>query len=101
MIACAVPDDLILAHAVPLFMKSDKTETGNFRLVTILNIVSIFLERVIYNQFECILLQNQLLFEYQSGFKIGFSTDTCLTHLSDHIRFQSYGNGAAGSTKGL
>ena len=35
------------------------------------------------------MLQNKLLFEYQSGFRRIFSTDTCFTHLSDYIRFQT------------
>ena len=30
----------------------------------------------------------KLLFEYQSGFRRVFSTDTCLTHLSDNVCFQ-------------
>ena len=56
--------------------------------MSILNKVSKVLERVIYDQFEGFLLQNKLLFEYQSGFRRGFSTDTFHTHLSDYIRFQ-------------
>ena len=80
LITGVVPDDLKSARVVPLFKKSDKTETGNYRPVSILNIVSKVLERVIYDQFEGFLLQNKLLFEYQSGFRRGFSTDTCLTH---------------------
>ena len=85
VITGVVPDDLKSARVVPLF---NKTETGNCRPVSILNIVSKVLERVIYDQFESYLLQNKLLFEYQSGFRRGFSTDTCLDHLLDHIRFQ-------------
>ena len=88
LITGVVPDDLKSARVVPSFKKSDKTETGNYRPVSILNIVSKVLERVIYDQFEGFLIQNKLLFEYQSGFRRGFSTDTCLTHLSDYIRFQ-------------
>ena len=88
MITGVVPADLKSARVVPLFKKNDNTETGNYRPVSILNIVSKVLERVIYDQFEGYLLQNKLLFEYQSGFRRGFSTDTCLTHLLDHIRFQ-------------
>ena len=55
MITCVVPDDLKSAHMVPLYKKSDKTETDNNRPVPILNIVSKVLERVIYDQFECFL----------------------------------------------
>ena len=84
MITGGVPDDLKSA----LFKKNDNTENDNYRPVSILNIVSKVLERVIYDQYEGYLLQNKLLFEYQSGFKRGFSNDTCLTHLSDHICFK-------------
>ena len=88
MITSVVPDDLKSARVVPLLKKSDKTETGNYtyRPVSVLNIVSKVLERVIYDKFEGLLLQNNLLFEYQSGFMRGFSTDTCLTRLSDYIQ---------------
>ena len=37
---------------------------------------------------KVILLQNKLLYEYQPGLRRVFFTDTCLTHLSDHIRFK-------------
>ena len=41
---------------VPLLKKNDNTGTGNYRPVSILNIVSKVLERVIYDQFEGYLL---------------------------------------------
>ena len=95
MITGVVPDELKSARVIPLFKKNDNTETGNYRPVSILNIVSKVLERVIYDQFEGYLLQSKL-FEYQSGFRRGFSTDTCLTHLSDHIHFQMDKSNLAG-----
>ena len=40
-----------------------------------------------------ILGENNILYDFQSGFRGSFSTDTCLIHLSDHIRTQmSLGN---------
>ena len=89
IITAVVPNDLKSVRLVPLFKKNDNTETGNYRPVSILKTVSKkVLERVVYDQFESYLLQNKLIFEYQSGLRRGFSTSTCLTHLSDHIRFQ-------------
>ena len=64
-----VPDDLKSARVVPLFKKNDSTETGNYKPVSILNIASKIVERVIYDQFEGYLFKNKLLFEYQSGFR--------------------------------
>ena len=83
-----MPNDLKSACVVPLFKKNDNTETGNYRPVSVLNTESEVLERVGYDQFESYMLQNKLISEYQSGFRRGFSTSTCLTHLSDHTRFQ-------------
>ena len=40
---------------------------------------------------------NNLLFEYQSGFRSKFSTDTCLNHLLDYIK----GNSAKGLFTGM
>lgn len=42
-----------------------------------------------YNQLEKYIKDESLLYEFQSGFRPSFSTDTCLIHLSDHIRKES------------
>ena len=47
------------------------------------------LEKVFYTQLESHLVQNKLLYDYQSGFLQSFSTDCCLIHLLDFIKCQS------------
>ena len=83
-----VPDDLKTARVVPLFKKNDKTDVGNYRPVSILSTVSKIFERVIYDQLEEYLANKNVLYDYQSGFRKGMSTDTCLIHLTDFIRLQ-------------
>ena len=83
-----VPDDLKSARGVPHFKKNDKTEVGNYRPVSILSIISKVFERVVYDQIEGFLDQKKLLYKFQSGFRSRFSTDTCLIHLTDFIKFQ-------------
>ena len=83
-----MPDDLKSARLVPLFKKNDKTEVGNYRPVSILTIFSKVFERVVYDQVESYLDQKKLLYKFQSGFRSRYSTDTCLTHLTDFIKFQ-------------
>ena len=56
--------------------------------MSILSIISKVFERVIYDQFDAYLTEKKLLYKFQSGFRRDFSTDTCLIHLSDYIRFQ-------------
>jgi hypothetical protein len=88
LIQGSVPDDLKSARVVPLYKKNDKTEVGNYRPVSILSVISKVFERVVYDQIETYLKDKQLLYDLQSGFRTGFSTDTCLIHLSDYIRFE-------------
>jgi hypothetical protein len=80
-----IPDDLRAARVVSLLKKNDKTLVGNYRPVSILNIVSKFFERVVYDQISSYLKEMDILYKFQSGFRGVFSTDTCLTHLSDFI----------------
>ena len=79
-----------MARVVPLYKKNDKTDLGNYRPVSVLSVVSKVVERVVYNQVESYLNDNKLLYELQSGFRPGYSTDTALIHLTDYIK-KTYG----------
>ena len=83
-----VPDDLESARVVPLFKKNDKTEVGNYRPVTILSIISKVFDRVVYDQIQTYLDERKLLYNFQSGFRPRFSTDTCLIHHTNFIKIQ-------------
>ena len=83
-----VPEDLKSDRVVPLFKKNNKKEVGNYRPVSILTILSKVFERALYDQIEFFLDQRQLLYKFQSGFRSRYSTDTCLIHLTDYIKFQ-------------
>ena len=81
-------DDLKSARVVPIFKKNDKTEVGNYRRVSILSIISKVFERVVYDQLETYLDKEKLLYYLLSGFRPKYSTDTCMIHLTDFIKFQ-------------
>ena len=82
-----VPTEFKTAKVVPLYKKGDCNYEGNYRPVSILPIVSKIMERLVYNQFYKYLCDKNLFYEFQSGFRSGFSTDTALTYLCDKIRF--------------
>lgn len=84
-----VPEELKLARVKPLFKKNSRSEIGNYRPVSILCIISKILEKAVYKQLETYLIQNNLLYQFQSGFRSSYSTDTCLIHLFDHIKTQT------------
>ena len=64
VIQSCVPDELKSARVIPLLKKNDKTEVGNYRPVSILNVLSKSLERVIYDQLDDYLSSRDLLYKY-------------------------------------
>jgi hypothetical protein len=84
-----VPDELTMAKVKPLFKKNDRLKAENYRPVSILSIISKVLEKAVYKQLEKFLTSNNLMYEFQSGFRSSYSTDSCLIHLIDHIKSQT------------
>lgn len=81
-----VPTSFKVAKVVPLYKKGSKLDPGNYRPVSILPVLSKILERAVGVQLKDFLKRNNVLFENQSGFRDGFSTDTCTIGLTDYIR---------------
>ncbi|CAL4064309.1 unnamed protein product, partial [Meganyctiphanes norvegica] len=79
------PDEYKIGKVKPLFKKGNKTEVENYRPISVLCIMSKILEKAVYVQFEKYLSENNLLYDYQSGFRKGHSTDTCLIDLFDYV----------------
>lgn len=81
-----VPSQFKCAKVVPIYKKNDKFDVGNFRPVSVLSCMSKILERIVYDQLENYLKRFDILYEHQSGFRPGFSTGSCLIHLTDYIK---------------
>ena len=60
-----------------------------YRPVSILPVLSKVLEKAVNKQLREFLERSGILFEYQSGFRGGHSTDTCLINLTDRIRSET------------
>ena len=84
-----LPDDLKMARVVPIYKKNCKNDPSNYRPVTVLNVISKIFEKVIYDQVEVYLTENNVLYCLQSGFRRSYSTDTCLIHLTDKIKYET------------
>jgi hypothetical protein len=74
------------ARVIPIFKKGSRLDPGNYRPVSILTSISKVLERAVNTQLVDYLDSKNLFYEYQSGFRNKFSTDTCLIDLTDYIR---------------
>ena len=69
--------DKKVARVKPLHKKNSTLEAGNYRPVSILSVVSKILEKAVHSQLVKFLEQNNILFDFQSGFRSRFSTETC------------------------
>ena len=76
-----VQDEIKTARVIPLYKKNSKLEPGSYRLVSILSI----LEKAVLIQLKNYLKENDLFYQFQSGFRTSFSTVTCLTYCTDYI----------------
>ena len=81
-----VPSSFKQAKVIPLFKKGSKLDPGNYRPVSILSVLSKLLERAVCTQMNEYLEKRHILFENQSGFRGRYSTDTCLSDLTDYVK---------------
>ena len=79
------PSDCKIAKLKPLYKKGLKTNPENFRPISLLPLISKVIERIVYDQVDNFLLQNNILYNYLSGFKKNHSTDLYLSFLNDKI----------------
>jgi len=80
------PNDLKIARVIPIYKKGSKLDPGNYRPVSILGCLSKVMERIIFEQIDNYLKSQNLLYEFQSGFRKSHSTDSCLLFLTDYIK---------------
>ena len=60
-------------------------EPKNYRPISLLPLISKVLEKVIHDQMQTFLTDNNIIYCYQSGFRKFDSTDTCLSYLNNKI----------------
>ena len=69
----------------PIFKKRNKTDRSNYRPISLLPSVSKIIESVIHGQTNAFLLDEDILYNYQSGFWANHSTNLCLSFSIDKV----------------
>ena len=73
-----IPDDWREANVTPLFKKGKKADPGNYRPVSLTNVIGKTMERVVKEALTKYIESNKLLSDSQHGFRSGRSTQTNL-----------------------
>ena len=79
------PTDCQIAKLKPLFKNGSTTHPKNYRPISLLPLISKIIEKVIHDQTQEFLDANKILYKFQSGFRKGYSTDSCLSYLNNKI----------------
>ena len=79
------PTDCQIAKLKPLFKNGSTTHPKNYRPMSLLSLISKIIEKVIHDQTQEFLDANKILYKFQSGFRKGYSTDSCLSYLNNKI----------------
>ena len=82
-----VPQSLKIAKVIPLHKKGDKDKPGNYRPISLLSIFDKVLEKLMFSRLYSFIMQNDILYKYQFGFRKGFSTSLALIELLDTIYY--------------
>ena len=69
----------------PIFKKGNKTDPSNCRSISLLPVISKIIEKVVHYQTDAFLSDENILYNYQSGFRADHSTNLCLSFLTDKV----------------
>ena len=69
----------------PIFKKGKKTDPSNYRPISLLPVISKIIEKVVHDQTNAFLSDENILYNYQSGFRANHSTNLCLSFLTDKV----------------
>ena len=85
------PDIWKIVNVIPIFKKGDKSQPSNYRPVALLSCIGKLQERIVFKNMYNFLLDNNLLYKYQSGFLPHHSTVFQLIDIFHNIR-QAFDN---------
>ena len=85
MLMGKIPQSWKNAKVTPIFKVGDPTDVSNYRPIFVIPVIMKVFERFVHNQLSTYLNDNKLLYEYQSGFRSKFSTETALIDVTEYI----------------
>ena len=77
------PDDLKIAKCIPIYKKGKKDDPTNYRPISILSCINKIYEKLIYQRLHLHFTENNVLYDYQFGFRKNHSTNQALIEIPD------------------
>ena len=80
-----VPYQLKISKVIPVYKKGNRNSVGNYRPISLLDIFEKILEKLKYKRLYDYLSLNNVLYDYQFGFRKYHSTSLALIDVMDDI----------------
>ena len=80
------PTAIKLGMIVPVYKRGEKSDTNNYRPISLLSNISKIIEKVMYTRLYSFLENNNILYKYQFGFRNNHSTNHALIEITESIR---------------
>ena len=80
------PSLIKIAKVTPIHKKESKLNHLNYRPISLLSVFSKIYEKCIYTRIYHYLVQNNLIYSKQFGFRAGYSTNHAIISLTEYIR---------------
>ena len=81
-----VPELFKISKVTPIFKSGIVTELGNYRPIAVISPFSKVLERLVYQQLVSFLEKQCLLFNFQFGFRKGYSTEYAILETLENLQ---------------
>ena len=82
----SVPEVFKVSRITPIYKSGSPTELGNYRPIAVISPFSKIFERMIYDQLLFYLEKHNILFNYQFGFRKGYSTEYAILETIENLK---------------
>ena len=81
-----VPELLKISSVTPIHKSGLMSDAGNYRPISTLSPFSKVSERLVYDQLLAFIEKENILYQYQFGFRKGFSTEQAIIEITDYVK---------------
>ena len=86
ILAGKFPEIFKISKATPIFKSGSVSDLGNYRPIAVISPFSKVLERLVYDQLVSYLEKECLLFNFQFGFRKGYSTEYAILETVEKLK---------------